>query len=60
MDVEGYEKEVLEGLNLDVFNIDYILIETNYFNKINLILKNYNYILLKKLSFNDYLYKKKY
>jgi FkbM family methyltransferase len=58
LDVEGYEKEVLEGINLDVFNIDYILIETNYFDKINLILKNYNYILLKKLSFNDYLYKK--
>ena len=59
LDVEGYEKEVLEGLDLNVFHIDYILIETNYFDQINLILKNYNYILLKKLSIHDYLYKKK-
>jgi FkbM family methyltransferase len=58
LDVEGYEKEVLEGLDLNVFHIDYILIETNYFDQINLILKNYNYILLKKLSIHDYLYKK--
>jgi len=60
LDVEGYEKEVLEGLDLNVFHIDYILIETNYFDQINLILKNHNYILLKKLSIHDYLYKKEY
>lgn len=60
LDVEGYEKEVLEGLDLNIFHIDYILIETNYFDQINLILKSYNYIFLKKLSIHDYLYKKKY
>jgi FkbM family methyltransferase len=58
LDVEGYEKEVLEGVNLNIFNIDYILIETNYFDQINIILKNYNYIFIKKLGFNDYLFKK--
>jgi hypothetical protein len=35
LDVEVYEKEVLGGLDLKIFNIEYILIETNNFNKIN-------------------------
>jgi FkbM family methyltransferase len=58
LDVEGYEEEVLRGLNLNIFDIEYILIETNNFDKINFILKNYNYILQEKLSFHDYLFKK--
>jgi FkbM family methyltransferase len=58
LDVEGYEEEVLKGLNLNIFDIDYILIETNNFDKINFILKNFNYILQEKLSFHDYLFKK--
>ena len=59
LDVEGYEKEVLGGLDLKIFNIEYILIETNNFNRINFILKNYNYTFIKKLSIHDYLFKKK-
>jgi FkbM family methyltransferase len=59
LDVEGYEEEVLKGLNLNIFDIDYMLIETNNFDKINFMLKNYNYILQEKLSFHDYLFKKK-
>jgi FkbM family methyltransferase len=43
LDVEGYEAEVLKGLNLNFFDIDYILIETNDFDKINFMLKNCNY-----------------
>ena len=58
LDVEGYEEEVLKGLNLNIFDIDYILIETNNFDKINFMLKNCNYILKEKLSFHDYLFKK--
>jgi FkbM family methyltransferase len=58
LDVEGYEEEVLKGLNLNIFDIDYILIETNNFDKINFMLKNFNYILQEKLSFHDYLFKK--
>ena len=58
LDVEGYEEEVLKGLNLNIFDIDYILIETNNFDKINFILRNYNYTLQEKLSFHDYLFKK--
>ena len=59
LDVEGYEEEVLKGLNLNIFDIDYILIETNNFDKINFMLKNCNYTLQEKLSFHDYLFKKK-
>jgi FkbM family methyltransferase len=58
LDVEGYEVEVLKGLNLNIFDIDYILIETNNFDKINFMLKNYNYIFKEKLSPHDYLFKK--
>ena len=58
LDVEGYEEEVLKGLNLNIFDIDYILIETNNLDKINCMLKNCNYILQEKLSFHDYLFKK--
>jgi FkbM family methyltransferase len=60
LDVEGYEEEVLKGLNLNIFDIDYILIETNNFDKINFMLKNCNYILQEKLSFHDYLFKKNF
>jgi len=58
LDVEGYEVEVLGGLNLNFFDIDYILIETNDFDKINFMLKNCNYRFEEKLSFHDYLFKK--
>ena len=58
LDVEGYEDEVLRGLNLNSFDIDYILIETNNLDKINSTLKNFNYILQENLSFHDYLFKK--
>ena len=57
LDVEGYEVEVLKGLNLNFFDIDYILIETNDFDKINFMLKNCNYRFEEKLSFHDYLFK---
>jgi len=59
LDVEGYEEEVLKGLNLDIFDIDYLLIETSNFKRINFMLKNYNYIFQEKLNANDYLFKKK-
>ncbi len=58
LDVEGYEDEVLRGLNLNSFDIDYILIETNNLDKINSTLKSFNYILQENLSFHDYLFKK--
>ena len=58
LDVEGYEENVLKGLNLNKFNIDYILIETSNFDKISFLLKKNNYKFLKKLSDHDYLFQK--
>jgi FkbM family methyltransferase len=58
LDVEGYEENVLNGIDLKIFEIDYILIETNNFKKINSVLKYNNYNFLEKLSFHDYLFKR--
>lgn len=58
LDVEGYEENVLNGIDLKIFDIDYILIETNNFEKINSVLKYNNYNFLEKLSFHDYLFKR--
>ena len=58
LDVEGYEENVLKGLNLNKFNIDYILIETSNLDKISFLLKKNNYKFLKKLSDHDYLFQK--
>jgi len=58
LDVEGYEENVLNGIDLKIFEIDDILIETNNFEKINSVLKYNNYNFLEKLSFHDYLFKR--
>ena len=58
LDVEGYEENVLNGIDLKIFDIDYILIETNNFEKINSVLKYNNYNFLEKLSFHDHLFKR--
>ena len=42
LDVEGYEYEVLNGINFDSFNFKYLLIETNKFELINNYLKKKN------------------
>ena len=56
LDVEGYEFEVLEGIDFKNYKFKFFLIETNNFNKLNnyLIAKNYKFI--DKLSNHDYLY----
>ena len=58
LDVEGYEFDVLKGINFNIFFIDYILVETKKFRKINLFLKK-NFIFIEKLSCHDYLFKNK-
>jgi FkbM family methyltransferase len=59
LDVEGYELEVLEGLNLDKYKPQYILVEARFFNQVNLFLKKH-YDLIEQLSYHDYLYKLKH
>lgn len=57
LDVEGYELEVLKGLNHTKFRFKYILIETNEFATISSFLNNARYHFIEKLSHHDYLFK---
>jgi FkbM family methyltransferase len=66
LDVEGYEFEVLEGINFNCIKFKYILVETEFPEKMNnfLIKKGYlfverlsNYNFLEKPEYGDYLYK---
>ena len=59
LDVEGFELEVLQGIDLNKIKIKYILIEIddiNYKNKIENYLGS-RYKMVDKLSYHDYLYK---
>jgi len=57
LDVEGSEIEVLKGIDYNTYQFKYILIESRRPKKIEEFLINYNYRLIEKLSFNDYLFK---
>lgn len=60
LDVEGYELNVLEGLNLDLYLPNYILIEIHTEERKNKIENFFNkkYKLLSHLGLSDYLYVK--
>lgn len=57
IDVEGYEMNLLKGIDFSKVIIDYILIETNDLQKINNYLLKENYKIIKKLSSHDFLFK---
>jgi hypothetical protein len=57
IDVEGYEINVLEGIDLNQINVNYILIETNQKTLIEKYLEKYNFQLIAILSHHDYLFK---
>lgn len=57
LDTEGSEFEVLNGIDFGVYKFRYILIETNYFNKISMFLEKKNYKFIKKFNENDYFFK---
>ena len=68
LDVEGYEFNVLDGINFDRINFRYILIETEFPEKLTKFLnsKNYNFVerlsnynFIKKPLYGDYLFKYK-
>ena len=67
LDVEGNEFNVLDGVNFNKHNIEYILIETDNFIKLKKFLETKNYQFLKRLSdyklldkpdYGDYLFKR--
>jgi FkbM family methyltransferase len=66
LDVEGYEFEVLEGINFNSIKFKYILIETEFPEKINNFLTKKKYKFIERLSnynsiekpeYGDYLFK---
>ena len=61
LDVEGDEKEVLNGINFEKYKFKFFLIETGEFDEIKKILLKNNYIFIKKLYkgnvYSDYLFK---
>ena len=56
LDVEGYELNVLKGLNLEKYRPTYILVEANSFNEVNDYLAS-RYEMVEQLTHHDYLYK---
>lgn len=56
LDVEGYELEVLKGLNIDKYAPRYILVEARFFEEVNAFLDK-KYKLIEQLTSHDYLYK---
>ncbi|MEH1823017.1 MAG: FkbM family methyltransferase [Nostoc sp.] len=55
LDVEGYEINVLLGLNLHKYKPRYILIEARFFEEIQALLEPF-YNLVEQLSYHDFLY----
>lgn len=58
LDVEGSELNVLKGLDLDLFIIKFILIETRDIEIINSYLIKFNYNLVARFSDQDFLFEK--
>jgi len=56
LDVEGYELNVLKGLNLSKHRPAYILVEARFFDDVNALLVAASYEMVEQLSFHDYLY----
>ena len=56
LDVEGYELNVLKGMNIDKYRPRFILVEMNEFDPINRFLEDNKYTIENKLSPKDYLY----
>jgi|TARA_B100001094_G_C18041421_1_gene725203 FkbM family methyltransferase len=55
LDVEGYEEQVIKGINFKKYNFKFFLVETKNDIVIKLI-ESKNYKLVKKMSYHDYLF----
>ena len=56
LDVEGYELDVLKGLDLARYRPRFILVEARFFSEVDKYLRSQRYTMLEKLSVHDYLY----
>lgn len=57
LDVEGYELDVLKGLDFSRHRPVYILVEARFFDEINDYLTGQAYTVVEQLTHHDYLYK---
>lgn len=57
LDVEGFEVEVLKGINHRDFRFKYILVESECFKNISDYFQSIGYIYMKSLSYHDYLFR---
>lgn len=57
LDVEGYELDVLKGLDFSRHRPVYILVEARFFDEINDYLTSQAYTVVEQLTHHDYLYK---
>jgi len=58
LDVEGFEDQVIQGINFNKYNFKFFLIETKKDEVIDF-LNNNNYNLIRKLSHHDFLFEYK-
>lgn len=56
LDVEGFEQEVLKGVDHDTFRFKYILVECRDIERMNSYLNGNGYRLIEKMSIHDYLF----
>ena len=56
LDVEGYEFEIIKGIDFNRYNFKYFLVETSNELVISYLIEK-NYCLLKKLTYHDLLFK---
>jgi len=56
LDVEGHELDVIKSLGKLINNVNFFLIETDHFDRIDVYMVNNKFKFLEKLSKNDYLY----
>ena len=56
LDVEGYELDVLKGINLSKYRPRYILVEARFYDEVNDYLVNNNYKEVEKMSYHDFFY----
>lgn len=57
LDVEGYELNVLRGLNLSRYRPVHLLVEADFFEEVDSFLSEQAYEMIEKLTCHDYLYK---
>ena len=56
LDVEGYELNVLRGMNLAKYRPRYLLVEARFYDEVDIYLREHQYVQLDQLSHHDFLY----